>query len=340
MKISRKYWLSIPCLLVILSGIIYLSRIFYDRKVSNFTGKVELYVYPGTSPDAVLSTILSSGKVRCKSSVKGIFKNIKYIKPGHYTITSSNSSMYVYRMLNYGWQSPVRLVLSGSLRLRSALARTISRQMMLDTMEVLEALRDTALLASYGFTPENVFALFMRNTYNLYWTDSMKDILNKQKQAYDKFWTDENKSKAASLGLSEIEVATVASIVTGESNYVPEYPSIAGVYLNRYRIGMKLQADPTVAYCFDYKLDRIYKHHISVDSPYNTYLHAGLPPAPICVPTYEALNAVLNPDGHKFLYFCASPELNGKHLFATSYQEHLKNAAAFRKALDNRIAEK
>ena len=125
----------------------------------------------------------------------------------------------------------------------------------------------------------------------------------------------------------------LASIVNGETNHVPEMPSVAGVYLNRLHKGMKLQADPTVAFCLDYSVNRILKKHLEIDSPYNTYLYAGLPPAPICVPSRAALEAVLNPDSHGYLYFCASPDFDGTHRFAATYAEHLRNARAYQQAL-------
>ena len=165
----------------------------------------------------------------------------------------------------------------------------------------------------------------------------MEVVLDKQKAAYDAFWTDANKEKAKVQGLTEMEVSVLASIVRGESNHVPEYPMIAGVYLNRLHRGMKLQADPTIAFCYDYTLNRILKNHLKVESPYNTYMNYGLPPAPICVPGKDAMNAVLNPQGGNDLYFCASPDFNGTHLFAATYSEHLRNARAFQRALTAKL---
>lgn len=322
--------------LAALAGAVFIWNFYYDRKVPNFKAPIELYIYPETSADSVSNMIISSGNVACKKSLLRAMKGLTIVKPGHYTISQKDPSVYVPRMLSNGWQSPVKLVLSGTMRLQEGLAKMISRQMMLDSIDVIRALRDSSLLAGYGFTKENVFALFIPDTYQVYWTDSMKDVFDKQKKAYDAFWTEENKAKAAAQGLTQMEVAIVASIVKGESNHIPEFPAIAGVYLNRYRIGMKLQADPTVAFCFDYSLNRIYKHHTMVDSPYNTYMHTGLPPAPICVPTKECLEAVLNPDRHGYIFFCASPDFDGTHLFATSYSEHLMNAKAFQRALNVR----
>ena len=167
----------------------------------------------------------------------------------------------------------------------------------------------------------------------MYWTASIKDIFDRFKKEYDAFWTSERLEKASAAKLTPMQVSVLASIVSGETLKDFEYPLIAGVYLNRYRKGMKLQADPTVAFCFDYEPDRILKKHLAVDSPYNTYKYKGLPPAPINVPPKACIDAVLNPDTHKYLYFCASSDFDGTHRFAVSYSDHLKNARAFQRAL-------
>ena len=174
----------------------------------------------------------------------------------------------------------------------------------------------------------------------MYWTASVKDIFDRFKKEYDAFWTPERLAKAEGQKLTPMQVSVMASIVSGETLKCFEYPIIAGVYLNRYRMGMRLQADPTIAFCFNYEPDRILRKHLSVDSPYNTYKYAGLPPAPINVPPKACLDAVLSPESHKYLYFCASPEFDGTHNFATSYSEHLKNARAFQRALTARQKEK
>ena len=170
----------------------------------------------------------------------------------------------------------------------------------------------------------------------MYWTASIKEIFDRLKKEYDAFWTQERLAKAKNQGLTPMEVSVMASIVSGETLKPFEYPVIAGVYLNRYKKGMKLQADPTIAFCYDYTLDRILKKHLTVDSPYNTYMHAGLPPAPINVPPKACLDAVLNPEKHGYIYFCASPAFDGTHRFAVTYNEHLKNARAFQRELTAR----
>lgn len=318
------------------------GRWYRDNKMPNFNGKVELYVTPDTPYEEVLAE-LKARAISAKSLVRAFEdkKVSEFFSPGYYVLNASNSSVYAARMLNNGWQSPVNMTLSGTMRLKGEIARKIGNQLMIDSVSVRKALDDKDLLNEYGFTPQNVFALIQPDTYQMYWTATMKDILDSQKKSWDAFWTDDNVAKAKKLGLSKLEVATLASIVTGESNHAPEMPKIAGVYLNRLRIGMKLQADPTVAYCFGYKLNRVLLRHLEVDSEYNTYKYEGLPPGPICVPAREALEAVLNPDyGPGNLYFCANPDFSGTHVFAKTLAEHGANARAFQTELNRRAAAK
>ena len=323
-------------IIVILSAVFAL-RWYTDNRRPNFSEPHVLYVYPDMTADQVLDSLSSVAK-RPRSLARAFDKMevAAKMKPGRYVIESSSPSIYVARMLNFGWQTPQKLTLSGTIRKKGVLAEKISRQMMVDSASVAQALDSAEFLASYGFTPENVFAMFLPDTYQMYWTASVTDIFDRMKKEYDAFWTPERKEKAAAQRLTPLQVSVVASIVSGETLKDFEYPLIAGVYLNRYRKGMRLQADPTVAFCFDYEPDRILKKHLSVDSPYNTYKYAGLPPAPINVPPKACLDAVLNPSDHRYIYFCASPDFDGTHRFAVSYNDHLKNARAFQKALTAR----
>jgi UPF0755 protein len=330
----KKFFTIIAAALIVFFGIKGI-RWYMDNKAGNLTGPTEVYVYPDSTPEDVLSQL--SANVRRPKSLNRMFKKkrlAEYMQVGHYSFDRNASSVFIVRSLNNAWQTPVNLTLSGSLRLKGEIARKISAQMLLDSAYVADALQDAALLKEYGFTPATVFALFIPDTYEIYWTASMKDILDDQKAAYDAFWTEENIAKARSLGLSPMEVSILASIVKGESKVQSEFSKIAGVYLNRLRRGMRLQADPTIAFCFDYTPNRILKKHLLVDSPYNTYKHAGLPPGPICVPDKAYLEAVLNPSvSENYLYFCASPSFDGTHRFARSYAEHARNAREFQKAL-------
>ena len=319
---------------VIAVGISLFHMAYYDRKTPNFLDETELYVTPGMDAGALLDIL--APHCRKSASLRRAFRELGVPRPGHYVVSTSHSSAYVARMLAFGWQTPVKLVLSGSIRSRDVLVSKIAAQMMADSSEVASALDDGMLLDSLGMRRNCLLAYFIPDTYELYWTDSAASVISRMKREYDSFWNGDRLSKAAALGLEPMEVSVVASIVTGETNHVPEMPAIAAVYLNRLRLGMKLQADPTVAYCFDYKPGRILNEHLKVDSPYNTYLYPGLPPGPICAPSKAALEAVLSPDSHSYLYFCASPDFDGTHRFASTYAEHLRNAREFHAALSRR----
>lgn len=329
--------LSILAALVVLGGI-FAAGWWGDNRAGNPSADVELYVRPGTSAADVLAEL--GPQMRRPASLERVFRSKQvatYLKPGHYHFGRSASSAFIARSLNNGWQTPVNLTLAGSLRLKGEIARKISSQMLLDSAAVAAALNDKALLASYGFTPTTVFALFIPDTYKIYWTATMEEVLDMQKAAYDGFWTPERDAKARKLGLSRMDVSILASIVKGESNYQPDFAKLAGVYVNRLRKGMRLQSCPTVAFVFDYKKNRILNADLRVDSPYNTYTHDGLPPGPISVPDKAYLDAVLNPSTSEgYLYFCASPSFDGTHRFARSFEEHSRNARDYQRALDAR----
>lgn len=314
-------------------------RWYSDNRRPNFKADIHLYVRPGMAAGQVAAQIPDS-LVVSMASLKRVMSRLDEgsIRPGHYVVEKDKPAVYLPRMLKAGWQTPVRLTLSGTMRTKGAIARKISNQMMLDSAQVAAALNDTSVLSGYGFTPDDVFSMIIPDTYEVWWTDTAESLLNRLNEAYNAFWTAENKEKARQQGLTCKEVSILASIVKAESNHEPEYPEIAGVYLNRLRQGIRLQADPTVAFCFGYKLNRVLLKHLEVDSPYNTYIHEGLPPGPICVPDKPSLLAVLNPDAHGYLFFCASPAMDGTHRFAATLAEHNRNARAFQRELNVRQA--
>lgn len=342
----KKYTiLTVAVCLAVVSGVLafIVCRYWNDNRRPCFSKDYILYVYPDTGvSEAIDSLVSGAGALRRGSLERASGKEHldTAIKPGRYVIEPSFTAIYVARMLSRGWQTPQNMILSGTIRNKGRLAEKIGRQMMVDSSQVARALNDSSFLAGYGFTPETVFAMILPDTYQMYWTSSVKDIFDRLKKEYDVFWTQERRSAAQAQGLTPYEVSVMASIVSGETLKESEYPVIAGVYLNRLHKGMKLQADPTIAFCYDYTLDRILKKHLKVDSPYNTYKYKGLPPAPINVPPKACIEAVLHPDEHGYIYFCANPEFNGTHRFAVTYGEHLKNARAFQRALTQRQKEK
>ena len=329
-------WLVLTAALAVGGYLAY--SYYYDHKMPNFRAGTELYVYPGMSVDAVCDSLIARGKVISARSLRRsmLAEGINVPEPGHYTLDGKVSSVYAARMLKKGWQTPVKLSLSGSIRSRRALARKMGAQLLVDSDSLAAAFDDPAFLSRYGVDTTRFFTLILPDTYQVMWTDGPDALMERFVHAHKDYWTEERVAKARRQGLTVEEASILASIVDGETKYEPEMPRIAGVYLNRLRQGMKLQADPTVAWCYGYSLNRILKRHLEVDSPYNTYKYAGLPPGPISCPPKACIEAVLNPDKHGELYFCASPDFDGSHRFARTYSEHQVNARAFQNELTRR----
>ena len=315
-----------------------------DNRLPAFYGQARVYVEDTTTVRGVIAQIKSQTGIRFERSLLSVFERKRvstYLSKGSYLIKPEYSAVYVARMLNNSWQTPVKLRLGGSLRLKSELASKIGSQMMLDSAEVHDALNDEVFLRKFGVTPQTVFSIIIPDTYEVWWDASLTELFTRLRAEYDRFWTEERQAQAARLKLSKSQVSVLASIVNCESNHIPEYRQIAGVYVTRLRKGMKLQADPTIAFCYDFKLDRILKKHLKVKSPYNTYTHLGLPPGRICCPSPAAIDAVLQADTSEgYLYFCASPDFDGTHRFARSYSRHLANSKEFQTELNKRTSKK
>lgn len=265
------------------------------------------------------------------SRIKGLDEDLK---PGMYMLKSKMSNTEAINLLRSGRQTPVRLTFNNARKLVE-LAPKLTMNLEIDSTDLAPMLLSDSVARSYGFTSETFICMFLPNTYEVYWTASPKDILDRMKKEYDKFWSAERKEKAKQLGLSPEEVITMASIVDAETNKMDEAPTIAGVYLNRIKKGYKLQADPTLVYAIgDFSIRRILNKDKELDSPYNTYKYRGLPPGPINMPSIAAIEAVLNAEDHRYLYFCAKEDFSGYHAFAKTLQEHNINAAKFQRALN------
>jgi UPF0755 protein len=256
------------------------------------------------------------------------------VKPGLYTIEPKMSNLQLVRMLRSGQQTPVRVTFN-TIRTKEDLAEKISVNLEVSKEQFLELLQDSDYIRKYGFEEETVMSLFIPNTYEFWWDTSAEELFERMHKEYQIFWTDARKQKAQDLGLSQQEVSTLASIVQAESQKSDERPKIAGVYLNRLRIGMPLQADPTLVFAAgDFSIKRLTAKQMAIDSPYNTYKYAGLPPGPINLPDINSLDAVLNFEKHSYLYFCAKEDFSGYHSFAVGYDEHLNNARRYQRALN------
>jgi len=230
---------------------------------------------------------------------------------------------------------PVDLAFNNQERLEN-LCERLSSQIEPDTTKLLAAFRDTAFLQKNGFSNETVFAMFLPNTYQVYWNISAENFRDKMLDAYNDFWNKDRIAKATALNLTPVQVTTLASIVQKESAKKSERPTVAGVYLNRLAKEMPLQADPTVIYAlklkdndFERVIKRVLYNDLFIASPYNTYQNTGLPPGPIAMPDVDAIDAVLNAEKHDYIYFCASVEKFGYHVFASTYEAHQVNAKKY-----------
>lgn len=255
---------------------------------------------------------------------------------GQYEMGNNSSALSVFRHLRNGSQTPVRLTVP-LVRRSEDLARFLGKSFCDSSDDFARTLTDTALLAQYEKTPATAICLFIPNTYEIYWDKTPQQVLERMYREYRAFWTAKRLAQAEAQGLSPDEVITMASIVEQETQYTPERPDVAGMYLNRFRQNMPLQADPTVKFALqDFQLRRILHKHLTVDSPYNTYRYRGLPPGPICIPSISSIEAVLNARRHNYLFMCAKEDFSGSHNFASTYAEHMKNARKYTQALDQR----
>ncbi len=300
----------------------------------------ELFLRQGVTYNTLLDS-LSNGAVRVKSV--GRFDRVaqalgadEKIEPGHYEIKKGTSYLQLARTFQHGWQTPVRVTFN-NIRTLPQLAGRLARQLEADSLTWLQTLTDDTIPAHYGYTPRTFIGMFLPNTYEMYWTAAPTAFLDRMQQEADRFWTSEREQKRARTGLSRGEVITLASIVDEETVKTDEMPRVAGVYLNRLKTRMLLQADPTVKFAVgDFTLRRILNRHLAVDSPYNTYKQAGLPPGPIRMPSVAAIDSVLGFEEHNYYYFCARDDFSGYHAFARTLAEHNANAARYQRALDRR----
>jgi UPF0755 protein len=257
----------------------------------------------------------------------------KAIKPGRYVLRRNMTNLQLVRILKSGKQEPVRITFN-NVRLVHDLSEKITRNLAMKPEEFEAGLVQYAMQNDEGFNKDNVMALFIPNTYEVYYNVSARELIERMEGEYKSFWTAERKAKAAKLGLTPVEVSILASIVQAETIKADEAPVIAGLYINRLKHGMPLQADPTLVFAVgDFSLKRVLNEHKIIDSPYNTYLHTGLPPGPINMPEIRSIDAVLNYVPSDYFYMCAKEDFSGYHNFTHNYAEHMKNAAKYQAAL-------
>lgn len=260
----------------------------------------------------------------------------KKIRPGRYELSDDMNNFTLIRKLRNGSQSPIRLTFN-NLRTKEQLARRLSELLMADSASIVNLLSDSVFLLKHGFNTYNSVAVFIPDTYEIFWDSDAREIFDRMLREFNKFWTTERKTKAALIPLTPVEVTTLASIVEEETNLNHEKPLIAGLYINRLKKNMPLQADPTVKFAYgDFALRRIRGEQLRTVSPYNTYKNTGLPPGPIRITSAKAIDAVLNFKNHDYIFMCAKETLNGEHNFAVTWSEHQQNARRYQQALNAR----
>lgn len=258
----------------------------------------------------------------------------KTIKPGQYLFKNGMNTNQVVNILRSGIQEPINVTFN-NVRFKEDLAGKVSKYIQADSVSILNLFLDERKIKGYGFNTETFRAMFIPNTYEFYWTTSADEFADRMKKEYNKFWNDDRKTKAEKLNLSPAEIIILASIVQSETIKPDELKRVSGLYINRLNRGILLQADPTIKYAVgDYSLKRVLNKHLEIESPYNTYKYAGLPPGPIAFPQIYVIDAVLNYEEHKYLYMCAKEDFSGYHNFATTLTQHNRNAAKYRAALD------
>ncbi len=259
-------------------------------------------------------------------------RGLAKVKAGNYKVSKGESYRTLLSKFAYGRETPVRVTFN-NIRTLEQLAGVLSRQLRSDSLTFLDTFRAEAKAEGGA----NYIARFIPNTYEFYWSVSPEEFSEKMLVEFEKFWNDDRKAKAKKLGFTPQQIVNIAAIVDEETNLKSEMDEVAGVYINRLRIGMPLQADPTVKYAVgDFTIKRVLNKHLTNRSPYNTYVHGGLPPGPICSPSIAAIDATLSYSGHKYLYFCANADFSGSHAFATTLSGHNANARAYQRELNRR----
>lgn len=328
----KKYFIISILIVAVLAflGFINYQKIFAPSVVSDY----QLQIKTGENFESVLSRFTENEIVKDVDAFSQVSSWMKYkgssVPSGLYRLTRGMSNKDIVTKLRSGDQDPIRVTINNVRKIENLCAK-FSVFMEVDSTQLLEKILSDSILSKYDSNREDVMSLFIPNTYEFWWNSSADEIIERMAKEKEKFWKDKSRiEKAEKLGLSQKEVYTLASIVEKETQANSEKSKIAGVYLNRLKRGMLLQADPTVVFATGkFDLKRVLNKHLEIDSPYNTYKNEGLPPGPIYMPGIKSIDAVLNPAKHKFLYFCAKPDNSGTHAFATNLTGHNKNAQRY-----------
>ena len=328
---KRIKYIVIGVCTVVCIGIITASYLFFG-KPGNGSEENVIYIDKDDTPDSVFN----KAQLGWRGNLINKVMPYRQVRTGRYVIGPNTDILTLYRKLRNGQQDPILLTIPTS-RTMDRLAGALSKKLMLDSLTLVNAFTDEEFCQQMGYNTATLPALFIPNTYEVYWDISLKGLMTRMQKENKAFWDTEREQKAKKLNLTHEEICTLASIVDEETANDAEKPIIAGLYLNRLHKGMLLQADPTVKFAVgDFSLRRILGKHLQKESPYNTYLNIGLPPGPIRIASIKGLDAVLNHREHNYLYMCAKADFSGTHEYASTFSEHQKNARNYIRALNAR----
>ena len=322
-----------------LALILGLAAFYVLTPVSRTDTTQYLYIDDDDTQDSVLMRLRPMSSTAGMAGLSALLRHSSYsdnVRSGRYAIEPGEGAITVFRKLKNGQQASMNLTIP-EVRTMDRLAGILGRKLMVDSAAIAAVLYSDEACRRYGYDTCTVAALFVPNTYDVYWNMSVEGLMQRMVKEHEHFWQGDREAKAATLQLTPVEVCTLASIIDEETANNQEKPMIAGMYLNRLKSDMPLQADPTIKFALkQFALKRIWQKLLQTDSPYNTYKNTGLPPGPIKIASIRGIDAVLNAVSHDYLYICAKEDFSGTHNFARTYQEHLQNAARYTKALNER----
>lgn len=330
--------------LIVIGGVagIFLWDKYQGVTASNVPAKLEtdlVYIPTNSTFSKVVNILLENNQIQDTSSFREVAEWMNYkktsMRAGRFKIQPNWSNRELIRHLRAGKQAPVKVVLNKGRFFEDVVGKAATF-IEADSADIMKVLTDKEFLRETGYTNETLISLFVPNTYEFFWNSTAKQFVDRMVKEHNTFWKkNKRKEKAEALSMRKDEVYTLASIVEKETNKNDEKKRIAGVYLNRIKKGIFLQADPTAVYATrDFKARRVLNKHINFDSPYNTYKYAGLPPGPISIASIPSIDAVLNAESHDYIFFCAKPDNSGYHAFAKTLAGHNRNANKFRSWLN------
>jgi UPF0755 protein len=338
---KRKQLLSFLSIsgLAVLICILFIYRLFYGLNIKTAGEKAIIYIPEGSSYVQAMDSVKANLQIKNLKAFEWIAEKKNYptlVKPGRYVIDNDLSYTSLINILRSGRQTPVKVTFN-NIRTLNELAGKIGRQIYADSSQIINYLSDPENYSKDGFTRDNVISVFIPNTYQFFWNTTAEGLYSRMLKEYRKFWNEERLAKAKEKNLDPVEVAILASIIDDEVRKPDEKPRIAGVYLNRLKRGIPLQACPTIKFALnDFTITRVLKKYLEINSPYNTYKHYGFPPGPIGCPTIEGIDAVLNAEKHDYLYFAAKADFSGYHNFSRTLTEHNRYAAEYQRELNKR----